>query len=177
MKIAKLKIENFGFTVIELLTVVFIMAVLTTIVMINFQAQRRSQEIAAARQDALSKIREMQSNLLAGKVLAGETAAPGAYEIIFTSGATAYAINYFIGGGAAKALPNCCQVLQNVRVKQVYVAGVSKLNARIRFLAPYGAITVDGSANQTVRIELEHTKSSQTKSIVIDGVSGRITAQ
>ena len=164
-----------GFTLIELLVVILIMGMLTTIVIVNFQAQRQSQEIEAARQDVLSRLRQSQSDLLGGRILSGETAAAASYEMTFTTGRNTYQIDYFIGTNR-KAFETM-KTLQNTQIQQILVAGSSRSQVVLRFTAPYGAITADGAANQTVQIQLAHAKSGRTKTVVIDGVSGRIGAQ
>lgn len=164
-----------GFTLIELLIVILIMGMLSTIVIVNFQSQRQSQEVIAAQQDVLSRLRQTQSDLLGGRILPGETAAATSYEMTFTTARNTYQIDYFIGM-SRKALETA-RTLQNTVVQQILVQGAPRSSVALRFTAPYGAITADGNTNQTVQITIQHTKSGRTKTVVIDGVSGRIGAQ
>ena len=163
-----------AFTLIELLIVIVIMGFLSTLVTVNFQRQRQGQELMAAVNDMLSKIREVQSNLLAGKAVSGATAAT-AYELTLTAGAGSVQIDYFLGTNRTPL--ETAGLLRNTQVQQITVAGNPQSPVALRFTAPYGAITVGGTATQTVLITLQHVKSQQTRVIVIDGVSGRIGAQ
>jgi prepilin-type N-terminal cleavage/methylation domain-containing protein len=67
----KFQISNFkkGFTLIELMVVVSIMAILATAVIINIAGQRNSRNIAIAENDLVTNIRTAQSYTLSSRTL------------------------------------------------------------------------------------------------------------
>lgn len=164
-----------GFTVIELLVVIFIIGLLTSLVTTNFEKQRQQQEIHAAAADLISKLREVQSNLLGGKVISGGTTAAKAYQIALTPGAATFRIDY--NAGAATTTLETVSFSKNTLISQILVGGTPRNPANVYLRAPFGKITVEGSANQNIQIDLRHQTSGQTRSVLIDGISGKVGLQ
>jgi len=164
--------SRFGFTMIELLVVIFIMTLLTSLVTTNFQRQRQQQEIQASSSDLISKIREIQSNLLGGKVVPAAGKAAEAYQIVFTPGSTAFRVDYN-AGGATTTLETVSLPTPNVVIDQIVPGSANPIYLR----APFGKITAGGVANLTIQIDLKHSKSGNVRSVIIDGVSGKIGLQ
>ena len=157
-----------GFTLIELLVVVFISVTLTGIVTFNFSQQRAQQEIQAEASDLVSRIRSLQTNILAGLEVATGVV-PSSYEIVFTQGSGSYQVNYVDSSGTVAL--EAVTMTQNVQVSQL--TGGSTL----RITSPFGRVLVDEVANRSLQITLSHTSVSKLRTITIDGISGRISAQ
>ncbi len=161
-----------GFTLIELLIVITIIALLTAIVTVNFVELRSSQEVSGSARDLISKIRQIQNLVLSGQIQGGAT--PQAYEITFNEGAQTYLIQYDIGGVLTTLETVSVSQSGTVKLKKIYVGGVAKTQSKLRLTSPLGTILVDGAANQSVQIDLQHLTAAKTQSVVIDGISGRI---
>jgi len=155
-----------GFTLIELLVVVFITATLTGIVTFNFSRLRAQQEISAAATELVSKIRTLQTDILAGKeVVSGTT--PSAYEVVFTAGSASYRIDYITVSSTVTL--ETVNLTQNVRV------GSLTGGSALRITSPFGKLLVDGAANRTLQITLSHATGSLSRTVTVDGISGRVS--
>lgn len=160
-----------GFTLIELMIVVFIIGLLSSIVTINFRSQRSSQEVQIAGQDFISNIREIQNNILTGKRVSGSEAAD-AYEITFNTATQSYSVDYYLGTN--KTAYKTVALSQNIEIGQLYRGIVPVAQMKIRFDAPYGKITVDTLSNQIAEIVLSHKTETRNVSVLVDGISGRV---
>lgn len=164
-----------GFSLIELTVVVGISAILATIILVNFQSLRTQQEVTAAGNDLTSKIREVQNFVLSGKIINGTDAAD-AYEIRFTYPATIYAIYHEVD--LVQNLLETVDLPQNMQVGQLTVgAGPPDPSVVVRITAPFAQILIEGASNQNLQIRLDHQKVSRTRTIIIDGISGRVGVQ
>ena len=161
-----------GFTLVELIVVVTMTIMLTSIILVNFRPLREQQEINLATQDMISKIREVQNYVLSGRTLPVVDEAARSYQIIFTSDFSSYAINYVISTGTTTL--EVVNLPQNMKVQQVFLGVTPKANISVRIESPFGKISVDGVSSQVGEIRLVQTSSGRTKTITIDPISGRI---
>lgn len=180
MKIEKLKIGNCdkfgGFTLIELTIVIAITVILSTIVTVNFLKLRTAQELSSTANDLVSKIRQVQNFVLSGQVVANNLVADD-YDLVFTANSQTYSIDYIIETGPNVTTTTTLATVtlpQNVKINQVWVNGAVRSPVRVRVTSPYGKIGVDGAPDQTVQIDMLHLKTQQTRSVIINGISGRI---
>ena len=164
--------SDLGFTLIELLIVAAMTAILTTIVTVNFRQLRSSQEVSTTASDLISKVREVQSQILTGKVVSGQAEPADAYEIILTTGASSYRIDWDIN--SLKNTLETVNLSTNVRLNQVYVNNAPVGAVTLRITAPFGRILADGSSNKVVKLDLSQVSSGNTKTVIIDGISGRM---
>lgn len=67
----KHKLSNKGFTLIELMVVVAIMAVMSTVLVINLAGQRAGRDVKIAQNQLVSSIRQAQSYTLSSRTLPG----------------------------------------------------------------------------------------------------------
>ena len=162
-----------GFTLIELLIVLGITAILTTIVSVNFARLRSSQELQTATRSVVSKIREVQNFVLSGE--SRPEGLPRAYEITFVQNGQNYLIRYDVDGNLFTL--ETINLTQNMKIDRISVGGSPRTQTTVRFTSPYGQIFVDGIANQILEIALVYSTTGQTHSVIIDGISGRITIQ
>ena len=164
-----------GFTLLELVVVIAITSILTTVVTVNFQQQKSSQEVNAAAVDFISKIREVQNNILAGKTMSGQIKPATAYQIVLTTNSNSYRIDYDMGGTINTL--ETVTLSANIRVNQVYIDGSPVGNTTLRIASPYGEIRADGVTNKVVKVDLINTATSAVRAVIIDGISGRIGLQ
>lgn len=176
-KIYHLK-PNAGFTIIELIVATGIIVLLTSIMTVSFRGLRSTQEIKAAQADTISKLREIQGFILAGKIVPGQLQAADAYVITFTANSNSYLIEVDINGTLSTLeTVRYSQVASGVNLSTLTVNGTSVGSAAVRIIAPYGAVLVNGAADQILEMKLSHTASGLTRTVAIDGISGRIGTQ
>ncbi len=166
-----------GFTLIELLVVSAITVILSIGAAVSFKTLRTTQEINGARFDTISKLREIQTFILNGKIVPGQGQAADAYQITLTVGSGTYRIDSDINGTIA-LLENApySAFAGRVTLGSLTVNGVPVTSAVIRITAPYGAILVNGLPYQIVSAELLQA-TGLSKNMIIDGVSGKISIQ
>lgn len=170
--------SNAGFTFIELLVVVFITAMLATVVTVNFRELRISQEIQASVRDLVSGIREVQSNVLIGKHV-NATQSARAYVLNFVPGVSSYTLKYNVfdgDGNNTTSSPQTIMLKQNVQIQQLLVAGSPASSAEVRLESPFAKFSVNGKTNQ-LQINLSHTVGNRTRSVIINPISGRVEDQ
>ncbi len=127
----------------------------------------------ASGQALISKIREVQNFVLSGQTRPEGT--PQAYEITLTAGTTNYLVQYDFQGTLQTL--ETVTLTQNMVVNQILVGGSPRTPVKLRITSPFGQIYTDGALNQTVQVDMRHTSSNQMKSVVIDGISGRVSLQ
>lgn len=165
-----------GFTLIELLVVVFTMAILTGIMGFNFREQRIQQEALASSQNVISKIREVQNFVLTGREVSSGVVAD-AYELVLSSNGAGFTLNYIIINSDSSETVNFLETVnlsQNMEISQVYYGDAARSQIKIRINAPFANILIDNTANQNGRIDLRYKNTSTIRSVIIDGISGRI---
>jgi len=170
-----IKKHHSGFSIIELITVIGIMALLTTVVMVNFRQVRAQQEMQSQASEIISRIRELQTNVLAGRQISGTTTVPSAYQMIFVSGASNYEVDYITS--SATTTLEIVNFSANMQLKQVNLDGTPIGQVVLRVDSPYGQITANSLPNKQVRLDLNHKIMNQVRSVIIDGISGRVGIQ
>lgn len=173
-----------GFTLIEMLVVVFIMALLSSISIANFRNGERHKRVAIAVDTVTNAIRSAQNYTLSGKEISDPSnptcRRPIAY---FTRITDAGVITlYGVTSCATVAietypLPVATQIQANGLKINGATGGNSYLD--IRFTAPFALVTAGGNVTSQASfteatITLESTQASITDMVLVDGVSGRI---
>ena len=178
MKIKNCKfkiIKSAGFSLIEFLVVTAIIAILTTIVTVNFRQQRAQQETQAAANELVSKVREVQNFILAGRLIRGTTESATMYVINFSSSAgssQSYGIDYRTASVPTTTFETI-NLPANIRIGQLLVDGTPRSPIAVQIYSPFGKITVSDSANAIAQIRLDHV-SGYTRTVTVDGISGKI---
>ncbi len=165
-RVVWIKNSQSGFTLFELVIVIAMTGLLAMVALVKFNELRASQELNITASDFVSKIRDVQNKVLAGAIVTSGQAA-SAYEIIFSAGSGTYTLRYAIGGTNTTTLENV-NLSPNVQIQQ---------SVTVQIYAPFGRVYVGGAANQVARIDLRHSATGQIRSIIIDGISGRIGNQ
>ena len=160
-----------GFTYVELLTVIVMIGLLTAGVSLNFIRHRSFQTLDTTLTQQISKIREIQSFILAGKVISGTDSAD-AYELTFDDEGESYQIHYEIGG--VKTLYQTVNFAPGVRLEQITLGGNIIAQAVVRFESPYANVLINGNPDEQLQIRLQYLETLPTQQMAIDGISGRI---
>lgn len=88
------KTRGAGFSLVELLVVIFIIAVTTGIFLFSYGEDRVAKELEASSQEFLSVLREAQNYALTGKQLEGDTI-PCGYKVDWSNSNTSYRLLYY----------------------------------------------------------------------------------
>ena len=166
---------HLGFSLIEFLVVTAIIAILTTIVTVNFRNQRAQQETMAAANELVSKIREVQNFILTGRVIRGSTESATVYVFNFSSNAgsnQSFGIDYRTPSIATTTFETI-NLPANVSVGQILESGVPTNAVSVQIYSPFGKITVSNNTNAIAQIRLDHA-SGYTRTVTVDGISGKI---
>jgi|SRR3989338_288208 len=169
------KIQNskLGFTLIELLIVISITTVLTTMVVANFRRGQTAQAVKTGGFDLISKIREVQTLIHSGSLVDGVQTASG-YELNFAIATpSTYTVKYSFGLGVTTTLETVT-LPQNVVFSNFLVNGVSTNPVTVSIYPPFGKIYLNGNPNQNLSVELNHQQTGEKRSVILDGVSGRV---
>jgi len=173
-----------GFTLVELLVVIFISVTISSISIANFRSGERQKRVVIAAETIVNAIRNAQNYTLSGKEIS-DPANPTCRKPIsyFTRVTTTGVVTlYGVTSCATIAiesypLPTSTRIQSNgLRINGV-TGGNSYVN--INFSAPFGVATASGdvsasSSFTSVTIVVESTQGTGSKTVTVDGVSGRI---
>lgn len=173
-KYSRNSLSQKAFTLLELLVVVGVTVVLTAIVTANFASLRTNQRVTNAANDIVSRMREIQNSVLAGKILSGG-APPRAYVITFTAPASTYLIQYNVGTSTTTL--ETVTLPQNLQVSRLLAGGSGKSSVVVRFESPFANLSVDGAADKTLQANINLSGTAETRAVIVDPVSGRINIQ
>ncbi len=172
-----------GFTLLELLIVITITVVISSISIANFRQGERRRRIAIASDSIISALRSAQNLTLTGKEIPQSTCGSKTakyYEVRFTysTAFTIYAEDNCSNLYAIESysLPLKTQIKANGLLLNGTPAGTSLY---VKFSAPFAKITgalngAGGGSLTTANITIESTEEAIERSVTIDGVSGRI---
>jgi prepilin-type N-terminal cleavage/methylation domain-containing protein len=167
-----------GFTLIELIVVLFMMAMLSTIMLANFRAGQRQRSVQLAADTLVNAFRTAQSYTLSGKKIGN--CAPKYYYVTLTY-STAYTLFALDSCGGTDTIQTYnLPVNVKFRSGQIKVEGASaSANAKIYFTPPFAKITAsrDGGAAAAIAqatFILESSDGSVSKTVTVDGVSGKV---
>jgi len=173
--------RNAGFTLIELFFVSIFMMVISLYVVGNLNKIRTAQELQNTALDVVSKIRSTQGSVLAGKIIPDEATPPEAYELLFSPNSADYDVNYVMRVSPTQTSTTTLETVTfgtAVRITDISVdgSGVGGETSLVT-ISPFGNIVINNRANSILRINMEHVRTDEIKTIVVDGISGRITVQ
>ncbi|MGE5298203.1 MAG: Tfp pilus assembly protein FimT/FimU [Acidobacteriaceae bacterium] len=184
----KLRKGQFGFTIVEMLVVIFIMGILSTVVIANFKQGVKQKEILLTSDGVVQLIRLAQSYSLGGKQVSNR---PTSYFQFKTSRNTKVAyVEAKLSGIATPVTVETYNFPKAVKIRnEIYGISVScstscttnPTTVYIKFVPPFGRMEVssDGSTWSSfnyVDIQIQHD-TGFVKTIHIDGLSGKIGVQ
>ena len=177
-----------GFTLIELIVVVFIIGLISTISISNFRNSEKQKRVVLAADTAINAIRNAQNFALTGRQIDSSTCnlgkSPQAYLMNFT---TTQAMDLWaldkcdvIYAVESYTYPAYTRVQDNGYV----LNGSSQPLLKIKFTPPFGAMTISTTAGvpnvgpfnsfTTASIIIQSTDGTITKTVTVDGLAGRI---
>ncbi len=200
-----------GFTIIELMVVISIMAMLMTVIVISYANQRKSRSTVLAQNETITNIKKVQSYILSSRNISADT--PAKYYILkFRSGEATYEIqaidNAFVlhqnvetvslpsdtilhnlefitsdgnsGGGKFQMAwqtekINCVDVIFAAPFGKMYLNDNSKCNESLTDLVKDTA-ALYAIDDLTLRLTIGSLDGSNTKTIDLHGITGRIDA-
>ncbi len=184
------RLNNKGFSLIELLVVIFIMVTLTSVFLVNFGARSGPRSLTVAKNNLVSNFRRMQSNAISSKDSTA-TAVAKYYSLSLSSiagSSNIYALKTYDSLNSATTL-STEQFIAPVVVKQISVlksdnSVMYPTSIEIFYSVPFGRVllssTGGGASNDKIRdavvtITLGRTDSTLTTTLIVNGVSGTIT--
>lgn len=181
-------IKKNGYTLLELIVVLGIVAMLSALMFSNYRRGEQSNTLRSTTEGVESVLREMQNNILSGLPYAGTSAARDYgvklgttqtnYESFVEEAVTSNYTSLQVYNYPAKV------VVTNLSVN---LAGViqNATYVEIKFTPPYGQIAVtakNGAStlfteqkNVITTWNMQHQGTNQTMPMTVDGISGRIT--
>jgi prepilin-type N-terminal cleavage/methylation domain-containing protein len=187
------QISQKGFTLLELLVALSITAILTTVVLANFNQGNKSRSVLLATDVVLSALRTAQNDSLNPQNLSSGTCpdkVPASYDVLFdnTSSAKTYYLLAYDKCGSQQILKQyILSKLVQIRPTNGLAVDGTSLGAsggilEIRFTPPFGRLTVssNGSAYRdfnSADIFVQSTDGATNKTVTVSGISGRIIVQ
>lgn len=168
-----------GFTIIELLVAMSIFVIITAMVVANFRAGSRSDELRIAAETLVSNLRKAQNMALAGQLKDGISPL-GGYGVYFKlAESDRYIIFADLDGeldyDMGEALADGTVILpRDVRIDGIQPTVIST----VVFKPPKPTIYINsGVQENSLSIKLKHNLSGKTKLIVINRISGQINVE
>ena len=141
-------------------------------VVVNFRELRSNQQLQTTAFDLTSKLRSVQNYILSGYKVTGSSAA-NAYELNFSANATSYTIRYAIN--SVTTTLETVPLPPYMKISQVTLNGTSTGSIAVQLYSPFGKIMNGATQNSSYTVVLQHSITGRTKTVYIDGVSGRIS--
>jgi prepilin-type N-terminal cleavage/methylation domain-containing protein len=195
-----------GFSLIELLVSIFIVGVLMSLVLVNFRTGRYQDELRFAAENLASDIRELQNFALTGFIPGSSTGTvpDGGFGFYVMVGEETYSLyadrsemgcvpnrRYLDQGGAAACIEGDDEdellsggekrLGQSVQVKKALAGAGCPDNEQevdIVFSPPRASTFFCGAhAGGSASIELFHDRTQDTRTVVVNGVTGRVSIE
>lgn len=181
-----------GFTLVEMVVAIGIMAILATVSIASFSRGNKSKKVQLAADSLESAIRTAQDLSLNPKSVATISCAdkvPSEYHLLFDSSSSKAVLGVVDKCGNPPLVIANYEILDGVQIRSANglkidsnSAGGSGGTIEIEFLPPFGntKASLNGGSYASfgqATIILESTDSSVSRNIIIDGISGRVETQ
>ncbi|MEA2065411.1 MAG: prepilin-type N-terminal cleavage/methylation domain-containing protein [Patescibacteria group bacterium] len=172
--------NNKGFSVVELLTAISILAIITSFSVINFNTWKKNENLRQSGRELANNIRNAQTKSLSGEMFNGIS--PSGYGIYFSNASSSSYVlfadldNDFIYDSADGEFVDTYNLTDNVLISNLTPIFDNELT--IVFKSPNAKIYI----NQNIladgaQIELTHNITANNKIIEVRRITGRIDIQ
>lgn len=158
-----------AFSVIEMLVVVFVILLLTSLILVNYRSGQKKYNLTQSIQRLSADLRQAQNLSLAIKNEAGGT--PAGYGI-HTLSATQYALFYNINQGLRAYSAGASQILRTITLSSGVT--ISPSSQSIYFMSPDPTTYINGVNSGSQALILTSGSFNQTITV---NASGRIDTQ
>ena len=187
MKQISIKKKSFGFTLVELIIVIFIMALLSTLSIANFHNGQRQRAVAIAADTVSNALLNAQNFTLAGKKTNNANAscrAVAAYYVnFFTASPTTFSL-YALNNCLTNDTIETYTLPANTRIKTngLKLGGsTAQTQLGVIFVPPFATLKAlfdspgpPYNTFSTAQIIVESNDGSVSRTVIVDGLSGRI---
>jgi len=163
---------NSGFTLIEMIVVITIIGIISSVMFANFRFGKKEITLVNAAEDLVGNLRLAQNMSLGLKIEEGVTP-QGGYGIRVQVGSTTYEL--FADNG--DKIYQTDEIVNNVSLPdEIEITSVSTGSpSDIVFVPPHTDIYINASqSSDEIRIYLQLKGTSKTKEILINRISGQI---
>jgi prepilin-type N-terminal cleavage/methylation domain-containing protein len=187
--IKKLRNKSKGFTLIELIVTISIMAILTSALILNFGTINKKRSLIAGRNTFVSDLRKAQSYSLSSRDISPGVHA-SAYGLSINTLTSPQTYSFIADDNAPtpnRTIISTGKLPTNVKFEAISVIRSDftinfVTDLTVLFKSPYARIVQSylGSTNEkdsTTNITLSTQDESATATITIDGISGNISVQ
>ncbi len=167
-----------GFSLLEMLTVVFIVSILATITVVNFRQGKNQSDLRFGIDLLKTDLRKIETDAMSGVVL-GINFPVGGYGMFMQKGATTYTLFGDIDAGGdydvGEEIPNgIVELSQNVSILDLYITA-SENGAIVRILPPSPTRYVNGVQGQILTILLGHRDLDECRVLTYNASTAFIT--
>jgi prepilin-type N-terminal cleavage/methylation domain-containing protein len=177
-----------GFTLVELLVVISIMALLSAVSLPNFRQKQKSRSVALGAEFVMSTIKNVQNYALTEKTINGPACSKGSspkyYIAMFTQDRQIK--TYAVDKCNVSTLLETVKLTPSVEIKSsgYKIDGVSADALQLVFESPFAALSASSATVVNTQVPVKFTTSTITlnymgdanvfQDITVNGISGRI---
>ena len=184
-----------GFTIIELITVIFMMAILLSVFLASYSANSGKRNLTLAQSNLLSDLRKAQGFALSSRNYSGSTPASQWAVYFDTTNNQIYKIRTYdntlsqnVSDYTTINLPSNIYI-KTISVKKTSGTSYCAQTLSVLFTVPYGRVNqtyngggscataaTNSEANDVTTITLSTTDNASTNTIIINGIAGDMAA-
>jgi prepilin-type N-terminal cleavage/methylation domain-containing protein len=172
------KYNDSGFTLIELIVVIFILVIISSIVIANFRGGETNKSVTIAADTIVDALRTAQTDTLTGKNTGSSN--PNCQIPL------AYYVDFQFSNSFNLYADDSCSTTEQIQTYTLPInTTITNLNGansdlKIKFWLPFATPPQEIIDNNTTgftsaSIAVKATNSSYTKTVIIDGTTGAIT--
>ena len=166
-----------GFTLAEILTVVFVFLIITTLVLANFRKGEQTSQFLLATEQLASDIRKMQTQALTG-IIEEEIVASGGFGLYFDTAEADYYLLFRDDGD--QDYDGEDTILETVFLPNgITLGSLTEDPLAVIFQPPKPTVYINGvQSTNSVEIQLASGKvADKYGSVTLNRITGRVTAQ